>query len=142
MVNSILLEPGKKPVVYKLSADRTKMKEEIEALLGGNFAHTKLFDVGNDIGLYLFVNDLAVPLGLKPNRTFPEPDEKEIIFGNALFLAMADDGQGEDAVIDIPPEFCVSKMRSRCAKATKNRTLPWRSSPKTQARPKNTATAG
>ena len=106
MVNSILIEPGKKPVVYKLSADRMRMKEEIEALLGGNFAHTKLFDVGNDIGLYLFVNDLAVPLGLKPNRTFPAPDEKEIIFGNALFLARADDGQGEDTVIDIPPEFC------------------------------------
>ena len=106
IINSILIEPGKKPIVYKLSAERNRQVEEMSALLGGNFAHTKLFDVGNNIGLYLFVNDLAVPLGLKPNRTFPEPDEKEIIFGNALFLAMADDGQGEDTVIDIPPEFC------------------------------------
>ncbi len=106
MINSILIEPGQKPTVYKLSEERHRQVEEISALLGGNFAHTKLFDVGNGIGLYLFVNDLAVPLGLKPNRTFPAPDEKEIIFGNALFLAMADNGQGEDAVIDIPPQFC------------------------------------
>lgn len=106
MINSILIEPGQKPIVYKLSEERDRQIEEITALLGGNFAHTKLFDVGNGIGLYLFVNDLAVPLGLKPNRTFPAPDEKEIIFGNALFLAMADNGQGEDVVIDIPPQFC------------------------------------
>lgn len=105
-ISSILIEPGQKPVTYKLSEERARQIEEITALLGGNFAHTKLFDVGNGIGLYLFVNDLAVPLGLKPNRTFPAPDEKEIIFGNALFLAMADDGQGEDTVIDIPPQFC------------------------------------
>ena len=106
MINSILIEPGKKPIVYKLSEERDRQIEEMSALLGGNFAHTKLFDVGNGIGLYLFVNDLAVPLGMKPNRTFPAPDEKEIIFGNALFLAMADDGQGEDTVIDIPVQYC------------------------------------
>lgn len=106
MINSILIEPGKKPIVYKLSEERDRQIEEMSALLGGNFAHTKLFDVGNGIGLYLFVNDLAVPLGMKPNRTFPAPDDKEIIFGNALFLAMADDGQGEDTVIDIPVQYC------------------------------------
>lgn len=105
-INAILIEPGKEPVICKLSADIDKQIEEIAAILDGNFASSKLFNVGNGISLHIFVNDLAVPLGLTANRRFPAPDDKEIIFGNALFLALDDETGDEQGALDIPEDIC------------------------------------
>ncbi len=105
-INGILMEPGKAPVIYKFSQAPQRQVEEIQALVGGNFAHTRLFTVGEGIALYIFVTDLAGTLGLAPNRRFPAPDEEEIIFGNAVFLLMADNGKGTDVVEDIPVQYC------------------------------------
>lgn len=105
-INAILMEPGKDLVIYRLSADVAKQIEEISAIVDGNFANARLFNVGNGISLHIFVNDLAVPLGLTANRRFPHPDEQEIIFGNALFLALADDAGEEQGALDIPEDIC------------------------------------
>jgi hypothetical protein len=105
-LNGILIEPGKDPVICKFSADINQTVEEIATILDGNFASSRLFNVGNGISLHIFVNDLAVPLGLTANRRFPEPDQHEIIFGNAIFLALDDETGGEHGAIDIPEDIC------------------------------------
>jgi len=105
-INAILIEPGKEPAICKLSAAIDKQIDEMSAILGGNFASSRLFHVGNGISLHIFVNDLAVPLGLTANRRFPKPDENEIIFGNALFLAIDDEHGDEEGALDIPEDIC------------------------------------
>lgn len=105
-INSILLEVGKKPIIYKLSATLEKQIEEISALLGGNFVTSRLFEVGEGLSLHIFINDMAVPLRLPANRRFPEPDEQEIIFGNALFLVLEDAKGEEEGPLDIPDHIC------------------------------------
>ncbi|MEG6584279.1 DUF3846 domain-containing protein [Dendrosporobacter sp. 1207_IL3150] len=111
-INAILIEPGKEPAICKLSANIEKQIEEISAILDGNFATTRLFNVGNGISLHIFVNDLAVPLGLAANRRFPKPDDNEIIFGNALFLALEDENGGEQGGLDIPEDICEFFIKS------------------------------
>lgn len=101
-MNVILLEIGKKPVAYKLSTDIEKQIEEISATLGGNFISSRLFQVGEGLSLHIFINDMAIPLRLTPNRRFPKPDEHEIIFGNALFLLIDDQKGDEEGGMDIP----------------------------------------
>lgn len=105
-LNSILLEVGKKPTIYKLSTTIEKQIEEISALLGGNFISSRLFQVGEGLSLHIFINDMAIPLGLVPNRRFPAPDEHEIIFGNALFLLIDDLKGDEEGALDIPEDIC------------------------------------
>lgn len=68
-------------------------------MLEGNFASCELLDLGNGASLHLLVNDLAVPLGLAPNRTFPAPNDHEVIFGTVIFLAM---GEAKNAKVQIP----------------------------------------
>lgn len=105
-INTILLEPGKDPAIYKLSENIDKQIEEISALLGGNFTSSRLFQVGEGLSLHIFVNDMAIPLRLPANRRFSEPDQHEIIFGNALFLVM-DDVKGDDeGALNIPEHIC------------------------------------
>lgn len=105
-INAILMEPGKDLVICQLPADIEQQIEEIADILAGNFASTRLFNVGNGVSLHIFVNDLAVPLGLTANRRFPHPDEQEIIFGNALFLALADEAGEEQGALNIPEDIC------------------------------------
>jgi len=105
-MNAILLEVGKSPTVYKLSTDITKQIEEISAILGGNFISSRLFQVGEGLALHIFINDMAIPLRLPPNRRFPKPDEHEIIFGNALFLLIDDLKGDEEGGLDIPDHIC------------------------------------
>lgn len=105
-INAILMEPGQAPVICKLPAEAEEQMEAISTILDGNFASSRLFNVGNGISLHIFVNDLAVPLGLTANRRLPEPDSHEIIFGNALFLAVDDNGGEEEGALDIPEDIC------------------------------------
>ncbi|WP_378954130.1 hypothetical protein [Pelosinus sp. sgz500959] len=105
-INSILIEVGKKPAVYKLSAYIDKQIEEISALLGGNFTSSRLFEVGEGLSLHIFINDMAIPLQLPPNRRFPAPDQHEIIFGNALFLVLDDEKGDVEGPLDIPDTIC------------------------------------
>lgn len=105
-LNAILIEVGKEPTVYKLSTVIEKQIEEISAILGGNFISSRLFKVGEDLSLHIFINDMAIPLKLAPNRRFPKPDEHEIIFGNALFLLIDDLKGDEEGALDIPDDIC------------------------------------
>ena len=105
-LNALLLEVGKNPRVYKLSTEIEKQIEEISAILGGNFISSRLFQVGEGLSLHIFINDMAIPLGLTANRRFPAPDEHEIIFGNALFLLIDDLKGDEEGGLDIPDHIC------------------------------------
>lgn len=105
-INAILIEVGKDPAVYKLSRDINKQIEEISAVLDGNFTSSRLFQVGDGLSLHIFVNDMAIPLRLPANRRFPEPDQHEIVFGNALFLLMEDVNGDEEGALDIPEHIC------------------------------------
>lgn len=105
-INTILLEVGKEPAVYTLSASIHKQIEEISALLGGNFTSSRLFEVGEGLSLHIFINDMAIPLQLTANRRFPEPDQHEIIFGNALFMVLDDVTGDDDGPLDIPVHIC------------------------------------
>lgn len=105
-INAILLEVGKPSAVYKLSTDINKQIEEISAILGGNFISSRLFQVGEGLSLHIFINDMAIPLRLPPNRRFPAPDEHEIVFGNALFLLIDDLKGDEEGGLDIPDHIC------------------------------------
>jgi len=105
-INAILLEPGKDPAIYKLSANLDRQIEEISAVLDGNFTGSRFFQVGEGLSLHIFVNDMAIPLRLPANRRFPEPDQQEIIFGNALFLVMDDVKGDEEGALPIPDHIC------------------------------------
>lgn len=100
------MEVGKDPAVYKLSTHIDKQIEEISAVLGGNFISSRLFQVGEGLSLHIFINDMAIPLGLPANRHFPEPDQHEILFGNALFLVLDDIHGDENGPLDIPDHIC------------------------------------
>ena len=105
-INAILMKVGQAPAVYKLSNTIDNQLEEISAILEGNFTSARLFQVGENLSLHIFINDMAIPLGLPANRRFPEPDQHEIIFGNALFLLLNDiDGDVEGAS-QIPDHIC------------------------------------
>ena len=49
---------------------------------------------------------MAIPLRLPANRRFPEPDQHEIIFGNALFILIDDVKGDEEGALDIPDHVC------------------------------------
>jgi len=105
-INGILLKVGEEPAIYKLSKDIDNQIKEIAALLDGNFTSSRLFQVGENLSLHIFINDMAIPLGLPANRRFPEPDQHEIIFGNALFLLLDDIKGDEEGALQIPDQIC------------------------------------
>lgn len=105
-LNAIIMEVGKDPAVYKLSTEIDKQLEEMASVLGGNFISSRLFEVGEGLSLHIFINDMAVPLQLTANRCFPEPDQDQIIFGNALFLIIDDANGDEEGALDIPDQYC------------------------------------
>ncbi|SFL88219.1 hypothetical protein [Pelosinus propionicus] len=113
-LNAIIMEVGKDPAVYKLSTAIDKQLEEIASILGGNFVSSRLFEVGNGLSLHIFLNDMAIPLQLTANRRFPEPDQDQIIYGNALFLIIDDTNGDEEGALDIPNSICdifISKLK-------------------------------
>ena len=62
--------------------------------------------MGEGLSLHIFINDMAIPLQLTANRRFPEPDQHEIIFGNALFMVLDDVTGDDDGPLDIPAHIC------------------------------------
>ncbi len=117
-LNAIIMEVGKEPAVYKLSTAIDKQLEEIAIVLGGNFISSRLFEVGEGLSLYIFINDMAIPLQLTANRRFPEPDQDQIIFGNALFLIINDVNGDEEGALDIPDQYCeffINKLKESFA---------------------------
>jgi len=117
-LNAIIMEIGKDPAIYKLSTAIDKQLEEMAVVLGGNFISSRLFEVGEGLSLYIFINDMAIPLQLTANRRFPEPDQDEIIFGNALFLIIDDVNGDEEGALDIPEQICevfISKLKETFA---------------------------
>ena len=113
------MKVGQDPAVYKLSNTIDNQLEEISAILEGNFTSARLFQVGENLSLHIFINDMAIPLGLPANRRFPQPDQHEIIFGNALFLLLNDiDGDVEGA-LQIPDHICdffIEKLKENFSK--------------------------
>ncbi len=117
-LNAIIMEVGKDPAVYKLSTAIDKQLEEMAIVLGGNFIGSRLFEVGEGLSLHIFINDMAIPLQLTANRRFPEPDQDEIIFGNALFLIIDDVIGDEEGALDIPDQYCevfINKLKESFA---------------------------
>jgi len=117
-LNAIIMEVGKDPAVYKLSTAIDKQLEEMATVLGGNFISSRLFQVGEGLSLHIFINDMAIPLQLTANRRFPEPDQDQIIFGNALFLIIDDTVGDEEGALDIPDQYCevfINKLKESFA---------------------------
>lgn len=104
-MNCILVKPGQEPEICALPNNPLEQVQAIGDILGGNFASARLFDLGDNKSLHILVNDFAVPLGLKANRRFPGADNDEVIFGNAIFIAM-DDANAEQGPMDITEEVC------------------------------------
>lgn len=106
IIQAILVKPGQDPEVCTLPEDEMKQTEAISDLLDGNIGSTEFFDLGNGASLYILVNDLSVPLGLVPNRRFPDKDQDEIIFGNAIFIAAYNERSGQTGTVDMPEKIC------------------------------------
>ncbi len=104
-MNCILIKPGQDPEICVLPNNPLEQVQAIGDILGGNFASARLFDLGDNKSLHILVNDFAVPLGLMANRRFPGADNEEIIFGNAIFVAM-DDEHSDQGPMDITEEVC------------------------------------
>lgn len=104
-MNCILIKPGQDPEICALPNNPLEQVQVIGDILGGNFASARLFDLGENKSLHILVNDFAVPLGLTANRRFPGADTEEIIFGNAIFVAM-DDEHSDQGPMDITEEVC------------------------------------
>lgn len=105
-INAILVKPGEDPKICKLPVDPLAQKELICDLLEGNFGAAEFFDLKNGTSLFVLLNDLSVPLGMKPNRRFPGEDCNEIIFGNAIFIAAHNESGEKEGTVDIPEQVC------------------------------------
>ena len=107
MMHAILAEPGKDPEIILLPTEGLQHEEGIRDVLGGNYGAVEFFKIQDGISLFILINDLSIVLGHKPNRRFPAPDEKQIIFGKAIFIA-AYNGEIEDkeGTIDMPENIC------------------------------------
>ena len=79
LMRAILIAPGQEPAIIRLPAGHGKHEEAIRDVLEGNYGAVEFFEIQPGISLFILVNDLAAVLGMKPNRRFPAPDEKEII---------------------------------------------------------------
>ena len=108
LMRAILIEPGKEPSICRLPADHGRHEEAIQDLLEGNYGSVEFFEIQPGISLFILVNDLAAVLGMKPNRRFPAPDDKQIIWGKAIFIAAyngADESQ--EGTLDMSEETCL-----------------------------------
>ncbi len=105
--HAIMLEPEKKPEILLLPTEGLTHEEAIRDVLEGNYGALEFFKIQNDISLFILVNDFSAILGMKPNRYFPAPDEKQIIFGKAIFIA-AYNGESTDreGTLDMPTDIC------------------------------------
>lgn len=108
LMRAILIEPGKEPEIVRLPAAHGEHEEAIRDVLEGNYGAVEFFEIQPGISLFILVNDLAAVLGMKPNRRFPAPDESEIIYGRAIFIA-AYNGTDEhkEGTLDMSEETCL-----------------------------------
>ena len=106
-LHAILAEPGKEPEILMLPTDGLQHEEALRDVLEGNYGAIEFFRSEEGISLFVLVNDLAVALGMKPNRRFPGKDSEQIIFGKAIFIA-AYNGELPDreGTLDMPEEMC------------------------------------
>lgn len=105
-INAILVKPGEDPEICKLPVDPLAQNEMICDLLEGNFGAAEFFDLKNGASLFVLLNDLSVPLGLRPNRRFPGEDCNEIIFGNAIFIAAYNESSEKEGTVGMPEKVC------------------------------------
>ncbi|MDQ0202739.1 DUF3846 domain-containing protein [Pectinatus haikarae] len=106
-MHAILIEPEKEPEILLLPTEGLKHEEAIRDVLEGNYGAVEFFKIQEGISLFILINDLSIVLGMKPNRRFPSPDEKHIIFGKAIFIA-AYNGESADTegTLDMPEKMC------------------------------------
>ena len=108
LMRAILVEPGKDPSIIRLPAGHGKHEEAIRDVLEGNYGAVEFFEIQPGISLFILVNDLAAVLGMKPNRRFPAPDEKEIIYGKAIFIAAYNGAdESKEGTLDMSEETCL-----------------------------------
>ncbi len=107
IIRAILAAPGKNPEIITLPADGLHHEEALRDVLEGNYGAVEFFRMEEGISLFVLVNDLAATLGMKANRRFPAPDNEQIIFGQAVFIA-AYNGELPDreGTLDMSEETC------------------------------------
>ena len=107
MMHAILVEPGKDPEILLLPTEGLKHEEAIRDTLEGNYGAVEFFKIQEGVSLFILVNDLSVVLQMKPNRHFPAPDEKNIIYGKAIFIAAYNgEIEGAEGTLDMPENIC------------------------------------
>lgn len=106
LINAILVKPNCEPEICALPLDIDAQIEAISDILGGNIGSTEFFNIGNGASLWILVNDMAVPLGLKPNIHMPDKDYDEILFGNVIFIAMYNEASEYEGPVHMPEHIC------------------------------------
>lgn len=111
LMRAILAEPGQEPAIIRLPAEHGAHEEAIRDALEGNYGAVEFFEIQPGISLFILVNDLAAVLGMKPNRRFPAPEQEQIIYGKAIFIA-AYNGADEtrEGTLDMSEETCLMFM--------------------------------
>ena len=108
LMRAILIEPGKDPSIIRLPAGHGEHEEAIRDVLEGNYGAVEFFEIQPGISLFILVNDLAAVLGMKPNRRFPAPDEEQIIYGKAIFIAAYNGAdESREGTLDMSEETCL-----------------------------------
>ena len=108
LMRAILIAPGQEPAIIRLPAGHGKNEEAIRDVLEGNYGAVEFFEIQPGISLFILVNDLAAVLGMKPNRRFPAPDEKKIIYGKAIFIAAYNGAdESKEGTLDMSEETCL-----------------------------------
>lgn len=105
-MHAILAVPGADPELLELPAASPQQEEAIRDILEGNYGAVEFFRIEDGISLFILVNDLAAVLGLAPNRRFPAPDEAQIIFGKAIFIAAYNGETEREGTLDMAPVLC------------------------------------
>ena len=107
MMRAILIAPGQEPEILTLPAGKGAHEEAIQEVLEGNYGSVEFFEIQPGISLFILVNDLAAVLGMAPNRRFPAPDEKQIIYGKGIFIAAYNGSvEGQEGTLDMSVDTC------------------------------------
>lgn len=108
LMRAILIAPGQEPSIIRLPAGRGEHEEAIRDVLEGNYGAVEFFEIQPGISLFILVNDLAAVLGMKANRRFPPPDEEQIIYGKAIFIAAYNGAdESREGTLDMSEQTCL-----------------------------------
>lgn len=69
-INAIFIETGKNFCHIQIIIIGDKQAEEISAVLGGNFITSSYLKLVKVLSLHIFINDMAIPLGLSRKSPF------------------------------------------------------------------------